>query len=109
MVVVPSRGWEAMPLVALETAFMARPVVASRDAGLPEVVVHDETGLLVDKDDSADLAQALVFLLENPKAAIQMGQAARQRALEVFDIQRCIDSYDSLYRNLQKQVGPAFA
>jgi glycogen(starch) synthase len=57
IVVVPSRGWEALPLVALEAAFMERPVVAAKDAGLPEVVVHRETGLLVDKEDSAGLAE----------------------------------------------------
>jgi glycosyltransferase involved in cell wall biosynthesis len=64
IVVVPSRGWEALPLVALEAAFMERPVVAAKDAGLPEVVVHRETGLLVDKEDSAGLAEAMAYLIE---------------------------------------------
>lgn len=109
VVVVPSRRWEAFPLVALEAAFMARPVVAARDAGLPEAVVHQETGLLVEKDDHIGLAQALTVLLEHPEMATQMGQAARQRAQDVFSLQRCIDAYDALYQRLGKpaaSVGP---
>jgi glycogen(starch) synthase len=104
IVVVPSRGWEALPLVALEGAFMARPVVASRDGGLPEVVVHKKTGWLVEKDDSTGLAQAFSFFLEHPEAVIQMGQAARQRAHDVFSIARCVDAYDILYRKLAAQA-----
>lgn len=107
VVVVPSREWEALPLVALEAAFMARPVVAARDAGLPEAVLHEETGLLVETEDSAGLAQALIFLLENPKKAIQLGQAARQRALDVFSLQRFIDSYEALYVKLEEQNSTA--
>ena len=104
VVVVPSRRWEALPFVALEAAFMARPVVAARDAGLPEIVVHEKTGFLVEKEDSVGLAQALTFLLEHPEVARQMGQTARQRAQEVFSMQRCIDAYDSLYQKLGNKV-----
>jgi glycogen(starch) synthase len=104
VVVVPSRGWESLPFVALEAACMARPVVAARDAGLPEVVVHQKTGLLVEKEDSIGLARALTFLLEHPEVAVQMGQAARQRVQEVFSLERCIDAYDALYQKLGKKV-----
>jgi len=100
IVVVPSRGWEALPLVALEAAFMARPVVAARDGGLPEVVLHQKTGLLVAKEDSDGLARAFSFFLDHPEAVLQMGQAAWQRAQEVFSIARCVDAYDTLYRKL---------
>jgi glycogen(starch) synthase len=104
IVVVPSRGWEALPLVALEAAFMERPVVAAKDAGLPEVVVHRETGLLVDKEDSAGLAEALASLIEHPEVAIRMGQAAKRRASKIFNMKQCIDSYDHLYHRLLKQA-----
>jgi glycogen(starch) synthase len=100
LVVIPSRGWEALPLVALEAAFMGRPVVAARDGGLPEVVAHGETGLLVEKEDAAGLAVALSVLLDEPHTAIRMGQAARQRAHELFSMERCVDGYDALYRKL---------
>ncbi len=100
-VVVPSRQ-EGFGLVALEAAHMARPVVATRVGGLPEVVVHEQTGLLVEKEDSKALAEAIAFLLDHPETARRIGEAARCRAREVFSWERCVDAYDDLYRNLIK-------
>jgi glycogen(starch) synthase len=65
VVIVPSRN-EGFGLVALEAALMGRPVVGVRTGGLPEVVVHRETGLLVDSsEDSAGFARAIEFLLSH--------------------------------------------
>jgi glycogen(starch) synthase len=99
VVVMPSR-WEGLPLVALEASLMARPIVASRVEGLTEVVVHQQTGLLVEKGDSRGLAEALAFLLDHPEVATAMGQTARRRVQEVFSFERCVDAYDTLYRRL---------
>lgn len=104
VVVMPSRVREALPFVSLEAAFMARPVVAVGDGGVPEVVLHQKTGLLVEREDSVGLVQALTFLLEHPEVARQMGQSARHRAQEVFSIGNCLDAYDDLYQNLGKKV-----
>jgi glycogen(starch) synthase len=98
-VLMPSR-YETFGLVALEAAFMARPVVATRVGGLAEVVVAGETGLLVEKDDSKGLADAIYSLLKNPEMAVRMGQAARSRAQTVFSWERHVDAYDALYRQL---------
>jgi len=100
IVVMPSRWEEAFGLVALEAAFMARPVVATRVGGLPEVVVHGQTGLLVRKDDSGALASAVEFLLDHPEEAMTMGKAGRLRAQRVFGLPRYVDAYDTLYRTL---------
>jgi glycogen(starch) synthase len=99
MVLMPSR-WEGLPSVALQTAMMARPIVATPVGGLSEVIVHQQTGLLVPPEDHAELASAIAFLLEHPAAAVQMGQNARERVQEVFGWQRCVDAYDALYRQL---------
>jgi len=104
VVVVPSRE-EGFGLVALEAALMARPVVATRVGGLPEVVVHQQTGLLVEPDDSATLAEAIALLLAHPETAAQMGEAARHRAQELFSWDRCVDAYAALYRTLTKEAG----
>jgi len=100
IVIMPSRWQEPFGLVAMEAAQMARPVVATRVGGLPEVVVHGETGVLVEGDNSAALAGAVTSLLENPRLAAQMGRAARERALEVFSGERCVAMYDQLYQQL---------
>ena len=97
VVVVPSRWDEPFGLVALEAALMARPVVAARAGGLVEVVEHGVTGLLVEKEDSAALAEAVVTLLADPAAADRMGAAARAGAVERFGWDRCVDEYEGLY------------
>lgn len=102
VVVVPSRWDEPFGLVALEAALMARPVVATRAGGLVEVVDHDVTGLLVEKEDVVALAAALVHLLADPVTADRMGRTARLRASERFAWDRCVDEYEQLYeRTLQ--------
>jgi glycogen(starch) synthase len=107
IVLVPSRQ-EALGLVALEAAAMARPIVATRVGGLPEVVVHEETGLLVEPENTGALAEAVCFLLENREAAVRMGQAARARAQAVFNWKRHVDAYDELYQQLaHKSQQPA--
>jgi glycogen(starch) synthase len=100
VVVMPSRWEEAFGLVALEAALMARPVVATRVGGLPEVVAHGQTGLLVEKDDPPALAVAIAFLLDHPELATEMGKTARLRAQDLFSLKRHVDAYDALYRQL---------
>lgn len=100
LILMPSRWEETFGLVALEAALMGRPVVATRLGALPEVVLHERTGLLVPSEDSAALAEAASSLLNHPEKAIEMGRAARLWALERFTLDRCVDDYDALYRRL---------
>ena len=101
-VIMPSR-WEGLPSVALQAGIMARPIVATRVGGLPEVIVHEETGMLVDSEDVRGLVDAIYFLLEHPHAAMQMGRAARSRVQEVFGWEQCVGAYEALYRRLGSQ------
>lgn len=100
MVVVPSRWKEPFGVVAVQAAQMARPVVATRIGGLPEIVVHGATGLLFECEDSTALARAIERLLEQPDMATRMGQAGRARALELFSWESHVDAYEALYREL---------
>jgi glycogen(starch) synthase len=97
LVVVPSRWDEPFGLVALEAALMERPVVAARVGGLVEVVEHETTGLLVDKEDPDALANAMAALLEDSATADRMGRAGRARARVRFAWDGCVDAYDRLY------------
>jgi glycosyltransferase involved in cell wall biosynthesis len=85
---------------ALEAAMLARPVVATPAGGLEEAIIHGQTGLIVEKENSLALAEAVAFLLDHPDVAVRMGQAARSRVLQTFSLDRCVDSYDTLYRRL---------
>jgi glycogen(starch) synthase len=106
VVVMPSRA-ESLPMVALQAAQMARPVVGTRVGGLPEVVIDQQTGLLVGNENPEALAKAIVFLLGHPEKAAQMGQAARDRMQGNFDWERHVNAYDRLYRKLIKAEATA--
>lgn len=99
VVLMPSRI-EGLPVVGVQAALMGRPIIATRVGGLPEIVVHRETGLVVEPEDALGLADALALVLDNPLAAATWGQAARRHALGVFDWPRIVDGYEDLYRRL---------
>jgi glycogen(starch) synthase len=102
-VLMPSR-FEGLPLVALQAAMMGRPIVGTRVGGIPEVVVHQETGLLVDSEDSSALAAAVASLLANPQSAVQMGYAGRRRVQKIFSWDKCIRGYEDLYHQMTAQA-----
>jgi glycosyltransferase involved in cell wall biosynthesis len=96
IVVLPSLH-EGMPLVAIEAAAMAKPMVATAVDGTAEVVQHGTTGLLVPPAAPAPLAEAILTLLRRPELARQYGQAARHRALQQFDLRRQVAATEYLY------------
>jgi glycosyltransferase involved in cell wall biosynthesis len=80
---IPSRADRGVQ-VALEAMQAGRPVVATRQPRLAEIVVENETGFLVPVDDKVMLAKQTRKLLDDPKLAESMGAAGRRRALEHF-------------------------
>lgn len=97
VVVAPSRWYENQPMVVLEAFGCARPVVASDLGGMPELVQHGVSGLLVEHDDPAALAKALIELATDPVRAHEMGVAAHRSAVDRFAIDRHLDGLDQAY------------
>lgn len=100
MVIVPSRWQEPFGLVALQASQVARPVIATRVGGLPEVVADRETGLVVEPDDPQNLLAAMHELAEKPDLARRLGARGRERAFGQFTMTRCADRYDAVYRRV---------
>lgn len=83
---------------ALEAMASARPVVARRVGALPQAVLHGTTGLLIDDDRPESVAAALSVMIENPDRARAMGDAGRQRALDIFAPERHAAQMEAIYR-----------
>ncbi|MFG6637675.1 glycosyltransferase [Sulfitobacter sp. 1A12126] len=77
----PDGQTEAFGVSFLEAAAAEVPVIATRSGGIPEVVVHGKTGLLVSEKDVDGMAAAMIQLLTNPVRSVSMGRAARARVL----------------------------
>ena len=78
--VMPSRTWEAFPLVVLESYAAGKPVIGTRIPGLEDLVEPGRTGWLVGPDDANALARALQAALDDHQAVRRMGENARQTA-----------------------------
>jgi colanic acid/amylovoran biosynthesis glycosyltransferase len=74
---------EGLPVVIMEAMALARPVVSTLIAGIPELVRSGQEGWLVPAGDCAALARACIELLEaDPRRLEEMGLSARERVLQ---------------------------
>ena len=91
---------ESFGLSILETLFHAKPVVAFRVGGIPEVVVDGEIGFLHPFGECDALARSIVTLAESPELARTMGERGRVHAQANFSADRIVPIYESLYRRV---------
>lgn len=81
---------DVFPTVILEAMASARPVVSTRLAGIPELVVDGQTGMLVRPGDSTELARALEQFLRDPELRLRFGHSGRQRIEQHFQIEQTV-------------------
>ncbi len=79
---------EGSPVAVMEAQAAGLPVVSTIHAGIPDVVVHEQTGLLVNEFDIDEMANHMVRLLSENGLAKKMGEAARQRTAEQFSMDK---------------------
>ena len=80
---LPSEN-EGFGIVYLEANAFGKPVVGGRIGGIPDAVVHGETGLLVDPRSDSEVAEAIIRLLKNPDEARRLGDNGRRRVEDEF-------------------------
>jgi glycosyltransferase involved in cell wall biosynthesis len=93
-----SSAWEGLPMVLLEAAASALPIVATDVGGNHEIVRSGESGLLVPSHDSEALAQAMVELVASTVEERQaMGAAGRRHVAERYSLDRIVELWESIY------------
>jgi len=96
--VVPSME-DNQPQVGLEAMACSTPLVAFDTCGIPEMVHHGKNGLLATTGDAMELAKQISWLVGNPEARLQMGEAARAYMEEHHDSVLQAKKYSLLYKN----------
>ena len=105
LLVFPSYYREGVPRAVMEAAATGLPTIAFDVPGVREAVRHRVSGFLVPVHDVDSLVSSIQEVLLDEDLRIGMGQAARELAVEAFDIRLIHDHYMSLYQSLGLNVG----
>ncbi|KTD04606.1 glycosyltransferase family 4 protein [Fluoribacter gormanii] len=88
----------------IEALLMECPTVVTRVGGLVDTVIDGATGVQVNVADPADLAEGVLRLLRDPKAAKKLGEAGRAYMLEKFTLNSTVSDLDKLYQHYIKKT-----
>jgi len=90
---------DGLPTVLLEAMALGTPCISTNLTGIPEVLRHRETGLMVEQNDPIALAEAIAQLLENADLRVELATQARQLMEQKFDIHRNAAKLRTVFSN----------
>jgi glycosyltransferase involved in cell wall biosynthesis len=97
-------GSDASCRAAMEMASMGKPLVVAERGVLPDIVVDGRTGIAV-KDSPENLATAVLEMAHDPEKRRRWGEAARERMVDLFSLDRQADATEQLYHRLLSRRG----
>ena len=102
LLVLPSYT-EGLPLVILEAMAAGKPVIATPVGGIPEIVIDQETGLLVPVEDVQALEDAILRLLQNPHLKNEMGSKGLEIVRKKFSVEKMCQEVFDIYEKVVSQ------
>lgn len=104
VLVIPSLS-EGLSITALEAMASRRPIVAYNTGGLSELIINEETGLIVKKGDINGLANSVLELLIHRQKAERLGNTARRIVEEKFTLDKMISDTERIYKKVLLSKG----
>lgn len=98
--VVPSTEPEPFGMVAIEAMLSKKPVVAANHGGLTETVLHNQTGILFEPNNSESLASALVELIIDEEKRKTFGENGHQRTKEHFSLEKHVAKFEAIFEKI---------
>jgi len=89
--IAPDGDRDGLPNVLMEANSQGLACIATNVSAIPELIIHDETGLLVEPDDRLGLSSALISLIGDPTRRHELGQAGQSRVQQEFSHDQCIE------------------
>lgn len=96
---------ESFGRVFVEAMAASLPVIAMRGGAAPEIVVDGVTGLLATPDSAIEVARHIERIVRDPELRLRLGQAGRERAVQEFSLERCVEGMRNVYREAMQLTG----
>ena len=91
---------EGVPQVLTQGLHCDLPIVATAVGGVPEVIIHEKTGLLVQPEDVAGVAAALARLRREPEFAATLAATGKRHVEQKFSLEAMLDATENLYEDI---------
>jgi glycosyltransferase EpsD len=91
---------EGIPLALCSGMAAGIPIVATRVGGVPEIIRHGDTGILVEAGRPEAVAKAVLNLMANPHQRRQIGEGARRFILEEYSLEQAGELLEAVYEDL---------
>lgn len=99
----PANDTEGTPVAVMEASASGLPVIATRHAGIPEVVEHERTGLLVNEGDIDGMAEYIVRIADEPELATRLGKAGCEKINSDYTVKKNIQNVTEAIERLLAQ------
>lgn len=96
--VMPSLKREGLPKTVIEAMIQGVPAVVTDVGGMPELVEHNKSGLIVKPSDARALADSIAFFLNSPEKCRQFGKEARKRMISHFSVKATVEKTIKIFK-----------
>jgi glycosyltransferase involved in cell wall biosynthesis len=100
-IIVPSLWPENFPYTILESFALAKPVLATKVGGLPELVKNKQTGLLFEPNNQDDLKEKIIWASQHPREMKKMGQTAQKEVLAKYNSEKHYQKLIKIYERIK--------
>ena len=101
LIIVPSLWPENFPYAILESFALAKPILAAKVGGLPELVKNKQTGLLFKPNNQDDLKEKIIWASQHPKEMEKMGQTAQKEVLAKYNSEKHYQKLIKIYERIK--------
>ena len=99
-VAILSSWSEGLPQSLLQAMAAGVPVIATKVGGVSEIVIHEETGILIEPGDHEALGKAIIQTFDNPDYAVELAERAKDNVMKKHSVNHMVDKIEGLYKDL---------
>jgi glycosyltransferase involved in cell wall biosynthesis len=95
---------DGLPQMLMEAMACGLPAVSTRLVGIPDLILHEQTGLLVEPKRADEIADALIRLMNDAPLAKRLSEAGREHVVRSFDLENCLEPLIEQFRKYEAEL-----